>query len=96
MVIRWKKNTVRKIGDPQLVKELIRDHSPAKFLIKCLLAVCALGILVLAAANLQKPGVMENVNREGVDVVIAMDVRSNLPMIFPVAGSIFKMYGVCH
>ena len=78
MVIRWKKNTVKKIGDPPLVIELIKGHSPVKFLIKCLLAVCGLATLVLAMANLQKPGIMENVNRQGVDIVIAMDVSNSM------------------
>ena len=37
LLIRWKKNTMKKIGDPYLVKDLIRNFSPALFSAKFLL-----------------------------------------------------------
>ena len=37
LVIQWKKNTAKKIGDPLLVKQLMQDYSPSKFLLKFVL-----------------------------------------------------------
>jgi Ca-activated chloride channel family protein len=77
-VISWKKKRIKKIGDPLLVKELIKNYSPIKFYIKFFLVILALAGMVGATANLQKPGRMENVNRKGVDVMIALDVSKSM------------------
>jgi Ca-activated chloride channel family protein len=77
-VIRWKKQTSKKIGDEGLVKELIKGYSPANFLIKFVFLCIALCCVILAAASLQKPGSMDAVERKGVDVVIALDVSKSM------------------
>jgi Ca-activated chloride channel family protein len=78
LVLRWKKKTVRKIGDEKLVAELISGYSPGLFLVRFLLALIALAAVILGAANLQKPGAMDPVQRKGVDVVIALDVSKSM------------------
>jgi Ca-activated chloride channel homolog len=77
-VVYWKKNTAKKIGDEKLVKALINNYSPANFLIKFIVIIVALAAVIIAAANLQRPGSMDNVTRKGVDVVIAMDVSKSM------------------
>lgn len=77
-VIRWKKTRIKKIGDPLLIKELIKGYSPFRFALKFVLAMLALSAIVVAACNLQKPGKMENVIRKGVDVMIALDVSKSM------------------
>jgi len=77
-LLRWKRKRVKKIGDPVLVKELIKGFSPLKFFLKFSLIAIALAAIIGAAANLQKPGRMENVNRKGVDVMIALDVSKSM------------------
>ena len=77
-LIYWKKTTIKKIGDQKLVQALISNYSPVNFLLKFLFFAAALAAVIIAAANLQKPGVMENVQRKGVDVVIAMDVSKSM------------------
>ncbi len=77
-LLRWKKRTADKIGDPQLVGQLIRNFSSTRFLIKACLALVALFAIVLAAANIQKPGSMENVQRKGVDVMLVLDVSKSM------------------
>jgi Ca-activated chloride channel family protein len=77
-LLHWKKTRIQKIGDPGLVKALIRGFSPWKFVLKFLIALVALGSIIVGAANLQKPGAMENVNRKGVDVMIALDVSKSM------------------
>jgi Ca-activated chloride channel family protein len=76
--LRWKKKTVKKIGDEKLVSQLISNYSPFHFQLKFLLLAVGLAAIIVAAANLQKPGEMEQVQRKGVDVVIAMDVSKSM------------------
>jgi len=78
LLLRWKKRTAAKIGDPSLVRQLIRNFSSTRFLIKAGLALVAFVAIVLAAANLQKPGSMENVQRKGVDVMFVLDVSKSM------------------
>ena len=77
-VLRWKRKTTKKIGDEKLVKSLISNYSPQRFLFKFLLATIALAAIIAGAANLQQPGAMDQVQRKGVDVVIAMDVSKSM------------------
>lgn len=77
-LLRWKKKTTARIGDPALVQQLIDNYSPLRFMIKTGLAIVAFILLVLGAANLQKPGAMENVQRKGVDVMLVLDVSKSM------------------
>jgi Ca-activated chloride channel homolog len=78
LLLRWKKRTRARMGDPALVSLLIDNFSPARFAIKTGLALVAFLIIVLGAANLQKPGSMENVQRKGVDVMLVLDVSKSM------------------
>ncbi|MBE7174660.1 MAG: VWA domain-containing protein [Williamsia sp.] len=78
LVLRWKKTRIQKIGDPQLVKQLIKRYSPAKFAVKFFLTLAGIAAVILAICNLQKPGERENINRKGVDVMIALDVSKSM------------------
>src|SRR5579863_1099585 len=78
LLLRWKRKTVSRIGDPSLVSQLIGNFSSGRFLIKAGLALIAFITIVLAAANLQKPGAMENVQRKGVDVMLVLDVSKSM------------------
>ncbi|MFZ9660774.1 MAG: vWA domain-containing protein [Chitinophagaceae bacterium] len=77
-IIQWKKKTVRKIGDQKLVLALIGEYSSEKFKRKFILQLTALIILVIALCNLQysKGGIQ--IKREGVDVMIALDVSKSM------------------
>ena len=78
LVLRWKKDTVRKIGDSGLVSHLIKGFSHRKFLAKFVLSALAVTFIILGMLNLQKPGTMENIDRKGVDVMIALDVSKSM------------------
>jgi len=78
IVIRWKKNTIKKIGDFALVNQLIKGYSANKFFVKFILSVLAVSFIILGMMNLQKPGTMENIDRKGVDVLIALDVSKSM------------------
>jgi Ca-activated chloride channel family protein len=77
-LLSWKKNTVDRIGDPSLVRQLISNFSSTRFLIKAGVALLAFLVIVIGAGNPQKPGKMENVQRKGVDVMIVLDVSKSM------------------
>ena len=77
-LLHWKKNTIKKIGDERLVNKLIGSYSSLNFLLKFLMVNFALVAIVIGMANPRKPGTMSNVNRKGVDVIIAMDVSNSM------------------
>lgn len=77
-LLQWKRSTVKKIGDPKLVKQLVKTYSPGRFLVKFLLALLGFTICVVAAANLQQRADKENVTRKGLDIMIALDVSKSM------------------
>ncbi|HVU57493.1 MAG TPA: VWA domain-containing protein [Puia sp.] len=77
-LISWKKRTKARIGDPALVGQLIKNFSSLRFGIKAVLALLALAAVVMGAANFQRPGAMQNVKRQGVDIMIVLDVSKSM------------------
>ena len=78
LLLNWKKRTAKKIGDERLVKEMTKSFSQQRFAVKFILIVCAFAIGVLALANLRSPNGKENVSRNGIDVMIALDVSKSM------------------
>jgi len=77
-ILQWKKKVAKKMGDPLLVKQLVINYSPVKFLLKFILALIALIAIIAGASNLQKKGAAENINRTGVDVMLVLDVSKSM------------------
>ena len=77
-VLRWKKNTSRKIGDEKLVAQLTKSFLPKRYLLRFIILVTGFGLLVIAAANLQSATEVEQINRQGIDVMIALDVSRSM------------------
>ena len=77
-VLYWKKETVKKIGDERLVKEMIKNYSSQKFALKFVLILAAFALGTLALANLRSPNGAEKVNRNGIDIMIALDVSKSM------------------
>jgi len=77
-LLKWKRSTKKKIGDPKLVEQLVKNYSPFKFALKFSLLLLALTAIVVAAANLRKPGHGDNSNRKGVDVMMVLDVSKSM------------------
>lgn len=77
-LLRWKKRTVKKIGDNRLVQQLIKNFSPQLFAGKFILFSLAFALGVVAVANLRRAGSAENISRKGIDVVIALDVSKSM------------------
>jgi Ca-activated chloride channel homolog len=77
-VLKWKSTVTAKIGDERLVKELTRDHSPVRYILKFGLAMLALSVVIIAMVNPMRAGRMDKVERKGVDVMIALDVSNSM------------------
>jgi tetratricopeptide (TPR) repeat protein len=77
-LISWKKRTKARMGDPALVGQLVKNFSPLRFGIKATLALLALAAVVMGAANFQRPGAMQNVKRQGVDIMMVLDVSKSM------------------
>ena len=78
MIIKWKKSTTQKIGDPSLVKELTAQYSSKKFLTKFILFIIAFALCAFAVAGLVEPDGNQKINRKGTDIMIALDVSKSM------------------
>ncbi len=76
--IAKKRSIAKKMGEPLLIQQLTADYSPGSFFSKFLLAVLAFGMLVVVLANLRNPAGEEKVNRDGIDVMLALDVSKSM------------------
>ncbi|MFT4018701.1 MAG: VWA domain-containing protein [Agriterribacter sp.] len=67
-----------KIGDEKLVAQLTKSFLPKRYLLRFIILVTGFGLLVIAAANLQSATEVEKINRQGIDVMIALDVSRSM------------------
>ena len=74
----WKRRAFRKFGEQALVNELSGNTSKAKPLVKLILFLMGLAMLIVAWANPQMGTRLEEVKREGVDIIIALDVSNSM------------------
>lgn len=77
-ILRWKKRTIKKIGDKKLVKALISNFSSAFFSAKFIFFSVAFALGIIAVMNPGKIGGEENISRKGIDVAIALDVSKSM------------------
>jgi hypothetical protein len=77
-LLHWKRKVTKRIGEPALVKQLTRDFSPGRFLLKSVLLFLAFSAGVVAIASLRKPVPDTTVLRKGIDVIIALDVSKSM------------------
>lgn len=77
-LIFWKRRVTRKMGDPSLIAQLVRNYSPNLFLTKFVLVVVAMLSILVGLANLQRKGPPENISRTGVDVMLVLDVSKSM------------------
>ena len=78
LMIAWKKRAHRRFGDQFLVDQLAEGHSKSKPILKLILSLTALAFIILACANPQIGTRLEEVKREGVDIILALDVSNSM------------------
>jgi Ca-activated chloride channel family protein len=77
-LVSWKKKLSARIGDPSLVAQLVKSFSAKNFLLKFVLICVAVFFLVAGLANLRARGKAEDITRQGVDVMIVLDVSKSM------------------
>jgi Putative Zn-dependent protease, contains TPR repeats len=78
LVVKWKRNAAKKIGDPELVKEITAQYSSGKFFTKFILFIIAFALCAFAVAGLIKPDGTQKISRKGSDIMIALDVSKSM------------------
>ena len=74
----YRKKLLQKYGDMSLLNHLMPEVSRYKNVIKISLLLSGLAFLILGTANPQIGTKLENFKREGVDVIIAIDVSNSM------------------
>ena len=74
----WKKQAKKRFGDEKVIGELIPNVSKGKPLIKFILLNFALILLIVGLANPQVGSKLEKVKREGIDLMLVLDVSNSM------------------
>lgn len=78
MLLLWRRRTTKALGEQHLTAAQLVGRIPGRVTLKAILILLALSIAIIGAANLQGGGHPEQVQRKGVDVVIALDVSKSM------------------
>lgn len=74
----WRRRSIGKIGTRWMVLQMIPDFSNRKQVLKFMLLMLAYAFVILGFANPQLGTKQEKVKREGIDVIIALDVSNSM------------------
>jgi Ca-activated chloride channel family protein len=74
----WRRKKLRQMGDLNLIKNLIPNYTGSKPFYKFLLLILAFSALIMALANPQIGTKMEEVKRQGVEIIIALDISNSM------------------
>lgn len=72
------KRNLKKLGDYLLINQLVPDVSKSKKNIKFILYLLGLSFLILGICNLQTGSKLQDVKREGSDIMICLDVSNSM------------------
>lgn len=75
---RIQKRQLEKWGDPVLLNRLMPDFSSTRIVIKFVIWMLAFGILILALARPQFGTKLSEVKRQGIEMIIALDVSNSM------------------
>jgi len=76
--IYWKKNAMRRFGESGVIAQLMPLMSTNKKILKFILLMIGYIFLVIGVANPQIGSKLEQVERKGIDMIIALDVSSSM------------------
>ncbi len=74
----WRRKAIRDFGDWPVMQRLMPEYSAIRPVAKAVLILLATCFLILGIANPQMGNKMETVKREGVEIVIALDVSNSM------------------
>ena len=77
-VLRWRKNATKRLVESNLQKAVLPDVSRAKLVWRFLFWILAIALLLIGLANPQFGTKLEEVKREGIQIMIALDVSNSM------------------
>jgi Ca-activated chloride channel family protein len=78
LFLLWKRKTLAKYGEWNVIRQLIPDYSVGKPIIKFLMMSIVLASLIVAMADPQTGSRLEKVKRKGIDLMICLDVSNSM------------------
>lgn len=78
MAVSHRKRVLARFGTDSALARLIPDRSNGKLRLKFWIFACAFALMVVALARPQKGAKLREVEREGVEIMIAMDVSNSM------------------
>ena len=78
LIRSWRKKALLRLADANLVNALIPDFSRFKVGVKLFFFCLAFFFLIVGIANPQNGSRLEEIKREGVDLIIALDVSNSM------------------
>jgi len=78
LVQNWKKRKLRQFGNQTIIKRLMPNVSKSLPIVKFVLYTLAIITLLVGLANLQFGTKLEEVKREGIDLMICLDVSNSM------------------
>jgi len=76
--VKYKKWLLQRFGNIEILQKLMRSYSPGRRNLKMTLLIFSYIFLVIALANPQIGTKLEDVTREGVDIIVALDVSQSM------------------
>lgn len=78
MVFKWKKHALSRFGNLELVQKLTQSISKNRQILKIALLISTMLCMILSLAKPQVGTKLEQVKREGVNVIVALDVSLSM------------------
>lgn len=76
--VRYKQALLKRFGNLEILQKLMRTYSPRRRNLKYILLIFSYIFFVIALANPQIGKKLEEFTREGVDIIIALDVSTSM------------------
>ena len=73
-----RRKAIKKFGDPELMAQLMPDASKYRPDVKCWIVVVAIGLFAVLLARPQVGSRLETVKRQGIEVIIALDISNSM------------------
>lgn len=78
LMMRWKKNALRKFGEPSVISGLFPEVSVTRPYLKFILLLLSYSLFIFGICGPQIGTKLEEVKRKGVDIMIALDVSNSM------------------
>jgi Ca-activated chloride channel family protein len=74
----WKRKALQRFGNLSVIGQLLPEMANSKLILKFVMMMIAWGLLVFVLVGPQTGSKLENVQRKGIDLIIALDVSNSM------------------